>query len=402
VRSLGLVALVAGCGFQSTLAPNGTADANGRGSDASAIDPGPDTGPAIDAGVDAAPPPDAATCFGNIVRICLSSVPTAPLTLPGASSSFDTTRNANCHGIARQTDGPELCVLVGTTITVNGPLVATGARPLVLLASDSITVTSSIDVSSKRPPSTPGAGANTGTCVTAGPGQADDGGGGGGGGGGFGTTGGRGGIGDQNDTSAAGVAVGGTPGGRLTSFPPLRGGCPGNKGGDRDGGHRGGGGGSGGGSITLIAGDKITIAGDVFASGAGGSATTGGSGAERGGGGGGAGGMIVLDALTIELSGRIAANGGAGGGGGGRNNGGTSGGDGTTTAWDQRAAPGTAGDSGGNAGAPGAAGTTRAGTTSLDGGASDRGGGGAAGGLGVILTHGTVSGDTVSPAPIAR
>jgi hypothetical protein len=127
-------------------------------------------------------------------------------------------------------------------------------------------------------------------------------------------------------------------------------------------------------------------------------------GRQEGGGGGGSGGMIVLDAPTIQVQGRVAANGGAGGGGGG-NVGGTSGGDGSTVLWNQRANAGI-GDPVAPPNGPagnGAQGTTAGVAINLDGNGSDLGAGGGAGGLGLIWTYGTLNGGAqMSPAPNQR
>src|SRR5262249_29629712 len=150
----------------------------------------------------------------------------------------------------------------------------------------------------------------------AGTGADDMGGAGGGAGGSLGTRGGDGGTGDTNNNGPpVGTAKGGVAG--VVQLPPtmLRGGCPGGDGGTADASHRGPGG-NGGGAVYLIAGSAIHIIGDVFASGAGGMSTPGTVSAEEGGGGGGTGGMIGLDAPSIDIPGRVVANGGAGAGGG--------------------------------------------------------------------------------------
>lgn len=398
VKFLGFVVLLMGCGFQSN-GQRGAADG-----DDSMGGNGP--GPGVDGGMTTT---DARTCFGTgLLKLCLASPPDKTVTLPGSATPLDTGVDANCRQVVPQSDGPDLCVIAGTSVTVTGAFVAIGTRPLVLIGADTVTVTAAgvIDVSSKINPRRVGAGANTGTCATAGRGTNDAGGGGGGAGGSFGTVGGAGGTGDTNSSdSPAGMAPGGMPGAAQAPPTILRGGCsgaPGGDGADTDATHFGGAGGDGGGAVYLIAGNTITITGNVFASGAGGGVTSGGAGAEEGGGGGGAGGMIGLDAPRIQVDGRVAANGGAGGGGGGGGGGGvsaggTSGGDGTTTSWNARAIAGQGADSGAGNGAQG---TAIGVTTTLGGGGGIGGAGGGAGGLGLVWTYGNVPGTPmISPAP---
>ncbi|HEU4734051.1 MAG TPA: hypothetical protein VFT22_39435 [Kofleriaceae bacterium] len=397
---------LAACGFQATPLPAAPSDgsaAPGGGSDA-----GAGSQDAPDAMT--APPIDARVCFGQgVVQICLAAPPAQAVVLPGVMNPLDTSVSTSCTQIVRQAGGPELCVIAGTTVTVAASFAAIGARPLVLIGSDGITVSGTLDVSSKiAGGARKGAGANDAGCATSGNGANDSGGGGGGAGGSFGTIGGSGGVGDDNENGLpGGKATGGAPGAAQPTPAVLRGGCKGGSGGDganTPASQHGGAGGDGGGAVYLIAGNLIAISGDVFASGAGGSVAAGVAGFEQGAGGGGSGGMIGLDAPVIQVQGRIAANGGAGGGGGG-NVGGGLGGDGATTAWDKRA-PGGKGDKSGGAGSlagDGADGTALNGTTSLNGTLGDAAGGGGAGGLGLVWTWGALQGGAmISPAPVQR
>jgi hypothetical protein len=357
----------------------------------------PDTGGSA-SGPDG-PIADASLCYGTgLVRVCLASAPSKAVSYPTVTQ-LDTTDTAGCTQTMAQADGPELCIIAGTTVTIDGALLVTGSRALVLIAADSATVSGTLDLSSTSA-GRRGAGANQGTCVHPGPGADDTGGAGGGGGAGLGTNGGTGGTGDLNDNgSPVGQGRGGMAGVAQTMPTLLRGGCRGGDGGAGDAVHRAPGG-DGGGAVYLIAGNTIHIPGDVFASGAGGGTTASTPGAEQGGGGGGTGGMIGLDAPRIDILGRVVANGGAGGGGGG-GLGGSPGGDGTTTSWNAPAAAGTGGGSipGGN----GAPGTAIGATTDIDGSSNDGGGGGGAGGLGIIVVHGAIDGGAkMSPTPMAR
>ena len=400
VKSLVLVVVLAGCGFQSNASQLAPIDGN-DGTDAIAPATS-DAAVSADASGPGRPdatmppvPPDTQLCFGTgILTVCLNALPTNPVNLAGSATPFDTSVAANCTQLIAQTGGPELCMIAGTTVTVSGPLTAIGTRPLVLLGTAQVTVTTSgtIDVSSRISPRRVGAGAGTGTCAASGRGTSDSGGGGGGAGGSFGSSGGNGGAGNTGEDAVAGGSVGAPQ-----PVPAvMRGGCSGGVGGDGSGNAKspGGAAGDGGGGVYLIAGSKITIAGNVFASGAGGGATPTIAGREQGGGGGGTGGMIGLDAPTIDITGRVVANGGAGGGGGALL-GGSPGGDGTTTLLTARAPGGTADVLAG----AGADGTAQGVTTNLDGASAQGAGGGGAGGLGHVLTFGSLQGTLFSPSP---
>lgn len=257
----------------------------------------PGTDGAVD--TDALSPP----CFGSFQRVCLANAPTAPW-VHETQNTIDTASSTLC---AETTDGADnYCVIAATTISFEVALRATGARPLVLLASDSILVSKVIiDVGSHRGAASEiGAGADPLECVS-GLLPGDGGGNGAGGAGGsFVTLGGMGGRGGSAGTS-------GLPGAMVSAVPTLRGGCPGQEGQANNEGVSG----HGGGAVLLIAGNKIQVVqGEINASGEGG---RGGDGGGAGGGGGGAGGMIVLDSPTIELDGTFLATGGGGGEGGG-------------------------------------------------------------------------------------
>ena len=241
--------------------------------------------------------PDANLCVsGGLATFCLMIQPTNPVTID--TPTFDTSTANNCTQIVSQTGGPELCVIAGDQITVNNVVVVTGARPLVLFAIDSITISGTLDLSSKRSPARVGAAGNAGTtlCGTPTAAGANATGGGGGAGGTFGGRGGNGGTGNGG-TGTRGVSA---PIGTLTL---VHGGCPGSKGGNTGGGLAG----AGGGAVYMIAGNQILVEGNVFAAGAGGSATTA---VYSGGGGGGSGGLIGFQAPMVSVTGIVSANGG--------------------------------------------------------------------------------------------
>ncbi|MEO7734160.1 MAG: hypothetical protein ABIY55_24570, partial [Kofleriaceae bacterium] len=195
MKRLIMVAALGGCGFGS-VALDVPHDGNTNvppAIDAMIIAPPIDAAP-----VDTIAPPslDAQVCLGHgLVKICFSTLPTDPITLTAEMSPYDTGVDTNCPVRAVQ-GGIELCVVAGRTVTVPSAFVAIGARPLVIVGIEDVTIESagSIDVSSKAGVRK-GAGANTGTCSMGDPAEADGGGGGGGGGGGLGTAGGVGGEG---------------------------------------------------------------------------------------------------------------------------------------------------------------------------------------------------------------
>ena len=208
-----------------------------------------------------------------------------------------------------------IAVFRAKSIHVTSNMTAAGARPIVLVATDSITFDATLDARGDCMMTHPGPGGFAGgTAGSAAPGSGGGSGGGGdgklgGGGGGNGGSGGSGGIVDPVPP-----APGGPPFGDATITVLVGGG------GGGGGGHGGAPlGGGGGGAIQLVAGTTITISGtgEINAGGCGG--TNGANGDS--GGGGGAGGTIVLEAHDVAIAGRLAVNGGGGGAGGGGTNG---------------------------------------------------------------------------------
>jgi hypothetical protein len=384
-----------------------------------------------DAGGDAAMGSDAdGACAGKLVTskllgsVCLSAAPTAPVSF-AATATIDTgsvAATTGCTQILPQTGGPSLCIIAGTTIDipvsatarvvglVPSGSTATALNALVLIATQSITIEGTLDVSSHVGETTTGipsfgAGSRTPAgCLVAGvDGQAGSGasGGGGGAGGSFGEAGGAGGTGGGSN----GTVARGNP---AAAAPPtqLVGGCPGGKGGDGAGAlmvpdGSGGSGGGGGGAVLLLAGTSINIAGKVNASGAGGISGAAGNKSSGGGGGGGAGGMIGLEATTIAVTGSLFANGGGGGGGGGNQGVNDAGKNGSDPAVPLTAAAGGTATNNGGAGGAGSVGATApvAGKNS-SGTDTHSAGGGGGGGAGAIRVYGAPAssiGGTVSP-----
>lgn len=376
-----------------------------------------------DAGSDGAMPPiDGGTCLGGhlLGSLCLQKAPTAPLTLSATTLvNTATVGTGGCTEIHPQTGGPSLCILSGTTIDVpSGATLraialnpvgstATATNPLVLVATGSITITGTIDVSSHFAETAGGvpvlgAGARTvtGCLVTGVDGQTGSGNNGGGGaaGGSFGGSGAAGGNGGNSNNTAHGTPA------AASSPTALVGGCPGGHGGDGAGGGApsGGVGGSAGGAIYLLAGDSITIAGKINASGSAGDGGGPGNQSSGGGGGGGAGGMIGLEAGRIMVTGAMFANGAGGGGGGGNDGVGDAGNRGNDPSAPLTPAAGGSATNGGGSGGAGSAGTT-APVAGKNGSGSfpQCGGGGGGGGAGVIRAYGPASSLTGQISPTA-
>ncbi|MDB4964028.1 MAG: hypothetical protein JWP01_4027 [Myxococcales bacterium] len=356
-----------GCGFTTPV---------GTGIDAGDVADGMTDAPEVDA-----PLADAFSfdvnptlCYGGpgAFQLCLPAAPTAPLTLSG---TIDTSVCANGIVVSPSVTAPDVCVIAGATVTVPGMVRVIGMRPLAVVASGTMTIAGTIDVSSVRGGQR-GAGANHPCAMASAPGTAGNGDGGGGSGGSFQTRGGLGGGG-------GGGGVGGSIPPAPATSPFVRGGCRG-----RGGGGSGGGSGDSGGAVYLVAAGALDLSGTINASGAGGAGSTGPRG---GGGGGGSGGMIALYGapLTVRPTASVFANGGGGGGGGGPN---FIGGNGGQSSASNVAGPAGTGD-----------GTGGLGSLMLGngGGGSQggKGGGGGGGGAGVIenLTGGAISSGTFSP-----
>ncbi len=221
---------------------------------------------------------------------------------------FDTNIDSQCNGgIVAQVDGPEICVVRYSTITVPAGVDAkvTGSRALALVADEKLEVLGTLDVSADASRSGPGAGEqNRGRANGFG----------GGGGGGFKGTGGSGG----NNTSPGGAANGG-PARQAAAFPSLVAG----QGEISSDSPISAGGGAGGAAILVSCRGFVEISGLVDAGGGGGRGGGDGDGrpnnvAINAGGGGGSGGQVVIQALSVRVTGTLVANGGAGGNGSGR------------------------------------------------------------------------------------
>jgi hypothetical protein len=359
---------------------------------------GPDNNESIDAAkgsasIDAAVPADVNTdpkCgWGGAGLpqggICLSELPTSS---PAIATTINTDTSNLC--VAYSKGGGTYCVVSGVDLVMANVRV-TGSKPLVLIATDRITISGVLDVASHTATASRGPGTDPTACdYGLPPGNGSNPETRGGAGGSFGGSGGRGGL--RNGQPPA--TDSGVPGAPATIAPPavLRGGCHGQNG-------YGPGaalGGFGGGAVYLVAGMTIDVASAaaINASGAGGNGGPGNT--PKGGAGAGSGGMIVIEAPTVNIAGRVFADGGGGGEGGGTNNPGNYGYESDGTA---RAPGGNGGAGNGGDGGAGSYGTNLSGIDGNNNGADSGGGGG--GGAGVIWLHapaGTQSG-IVSPAP---
>ena len=382
--------VVAGCEKQDPLYCQQHPDdhANCAGADAASSDG------RRDAPFDTGPLVDAQLCFGSgAYSVCLTSPPSTPVTL-NTGATVDTSASGTLCLATQPTNWiaagqAPACFVVGTTVTVPNVTVS-GNRPLVLLASDTLNLTGTLDVASHVVNATSGPAAPSAGCAAfpAAP-TASNGYGGGGAGASFTTTAGDGGT--SNNTGGQG----GTPAPGDTTAPVmLRAGCTGQPGADGQG--AGGAGGHGGGAAYLVAGTSINLAATavINASGAGGSA----AGQKAGGGGGGSGGMIVLRAPTIAVmaGAKLVANGG--GGSTGANNGGGIAGSDPAAATPLVSAPTVTGPGGAGAGGAGYSITSTA--QAGGNGGSNLGGGGGGGAAGYIVSSVALTGSVVSPAVV--
>jgi hypothetical protein len=316
--------------------------------------------------------PPGVDCFGTFFELCPEPAIELPLEISDRTT-IDTDASPRCLASVR-----DACVIAGTSVSITANLTAIGARPLVILATETLHVTARISVASARG-ELPGAGAGIDCIAGTAPEGLQ-----GGPGGSFGTSGGAGGL-----ASGDGVGPGAAP--ATAQVTSLRGGCAGSDGV----GETPGSGGDGGGSVVLIA-QALALDGRIDASGAGGGAAA----RLAGGGGGGSGGLVVLDAATIALSNGalVIANGGGGGEGATSNKSGNRGDDATEPG--QPAFGGSGSSPKGGNGGNGAF-ATEAARPGDNGGQCGRGpvgGGGGGGGAGVIrVIPMQPLGGTVSP-----
>ncbi len=362
------IALCAGCSFTE---PAGAIDAPRPPIDAPRFDAPP---------VDAMLGPCTGTLVGTGFQICLLEPPTQMLMVPAGTIATET--SAACAPASAYTSSPDVCLLLGTSVNIPMNVVATGRRPLAIVATNGAVMiggAGGVDVSSHD------AVLGAGTRSTCPGGTAPDSGGGTSGGGFAGSYGGVGGDGGRGASGGNG-GIAATPGG----FTRVEGGCPGGPGA----GTGAGAGGAGGGAVWIIATTKIQIDGSIDASGGAGGGST--RGDNAGGGGAGAGGLIGLDAPQLMGTGNVFANGGGGGEGCGSATDGNPGG--VSLGPTMAALGGTGGGNGGDGGG-GSSGATLFGVNGFDGTGGD-GGGGGGGGAGVVWVRTGVAGsENFAPPP---
>jgi len=372
------------CSFPDTTCASGQRYGGNQGSVSNTcVGELPIDAPPIDMPIDDPPAIDASCIIGGL-DLC-SLTPQAPL-IVNALDTLDTDTDARCQTLT-QSGGPDACLVYTTNVIINatGKLRATGARPLIIASQFDITISGQIDAGSFRNGGGTGAGANGPGCTFTGNPDNDAGGAGGGAGGTFHGKGGNGGGGDSDNSNNPkdGPSSGGTaPNG--TGTPPdfVRGGCPGQRGGNNGGSN----GGASGGGVWLFANGTIDVrpGAGVRATGAG---ANGGLQANAGAGGGGSGGYIKLVATSLVVNGTLAANGGGGGEGGNGVSSGDFGGDGNFSA--TAAGGGNSAASGGNGGNGSAGGSTDGAAANSQ---ATSGGGGGGGAAGFIVLVGTLSG----------
>jgi hypothetical protein len=318
--------------------------------------------------------------------ICDAVATATDFTVTG-SASFDTQLANNCTGgVVGQDSGPEICVVRYGAIKIvhDATLVVVGTRALAFVADSAVTIEGVLDVSASGITAGPGGG----TVISGGNASGAT----GGGGAGYRTPGGAGGSvtddgggaaggGAATDPSIVTVLLGGSRPRTLVTAGPIAGG--------------------GGGAATLIAcRGAVSVTGTIDAGGGGG---TGGGHAgltvtATAGAGGGSGGTVVLQGLTITVTGQVFANGGGGGAGTTMpTQDGRAGADGTRSATDA-ALGGGAVSGAGSGGAGGYQATTpRVGLHPTAAGATPGGGGGS---MGFFQTY-TPMGVTPTLAPTA-
>ncbi len=305
------------------------------------------------------PPPPCETleCQKHIIPKYVATecdtLATTDLTV-SADTTLDTSMDTMCTRIVSQTGAPDLCVVHHATITVerNHLLRVTGSRVLALVADKNVVVDGVLDIGY-----TAGAGPGGGFLTS---GQAS-------GGAGYRTSGGAAGT-----TVDGGAANGGPATANPKSLATLLGGFRSPLGTNR----------AAGGATLISCRGKVIVSGLIDANGGGGGGGNTGLGAYKPPAGGSSGGTVVLQGITLEVTGELYANGGGGGGGGPDDFSNQAGGDGLRSL---SAAPGGPGSGPALAGTGGVGGATSSPTNGY--GQSDGLGGAGGGAAGYILTY---------------
>src|SRR4051794_12254444 len=130
--------MAGGCGFSSSAKPM----------DAQSIDTPMHDGSA-DAAVDA--PPDAPQQdFGTGAwTVHLPTLPSAGVMIQGPIDTNVNSTDCSANAMWADSSQPDACFIVGTTIDTSNNVNVHGTRPLVLVATDAITIDKNIDLASK-------------------------------------------------------------------------------------------------------------------------------------------------------------------------------------------------------------------------------------------------------------
>lgn len=319
---------------------------------------------------------DAMVCVGSGLLHACFAPPTSPMTV--GNLSFDDTADARCTYIA-QTGGDDVCAVIASDLTVSGILRVVGPHPLALIATGTLRIEGTVDVSSNQGSVSAGAGADPSPCDTTNDSPTANGGGAGG------TFASIGGFGGKGNTSNAG----GAPDTLIVAPTFVRGGCRGGTGGV------GTLPGFGGGAVYLAAATAIVIDGTVSAAGEGGHGSVNAN--ASGGAAGGSGGLVGIDGPSVTIAATavlLALGGGGAGGTGTANNPGLAGQD-PSTMPPLAVASGGSGSSGG---AAGGGGSSTAGGNASNGANSLYGGGGGGGGAGLIVVYSSATAMNASTA----
>ncbi|MGZ3438103.1 MAG: hypothetical protein ACXVDD_01220 [Polyangia bacterium] len=375
-RALLIAVLLGGChfGVSGVSGENGpTSDDGGAGADvdlALSITPSDDMGGFLPSHV----PPGTLNPEAADLPLGITAIDTSALTINGAPPPTGVQ-------FVPVPDHNEWAVMTIGGWTVDQNVRVTGTRALIVVAARKVDIAATINASADHLTSGPGATLSGKGGDGLASGDFDS----GGGGGGFGSGGAKGG--DATGTTGVGGGTAGSSFGDTRTF--FGGGSPGGFGGGApDCGATEmtkGRGGAGGGAVQISSAVDITVdsAGGVNVGGGGG---TGGCGSlASAGGGGGSGGIVFLEAPTLTVLGKLAANGGAGGG-GGSGNGNNDGKDGANGALSATAAGGGAAGAGGflSSSNGGDGGNGAAGNSGAVRGANQENGGGAGGGTGRV------------------
>src|SRR3954447_19980235 len=159
MRAWVLALALGACGFSSSAASD-----NGNGSDQDAGDAMPN---GSDSGTSGTGPQR--VCLGTFVKVC-AAAPRGALNLMTATvDTSDVSPTSKCLPATTYTTIPavDACVIASQTITIpsGNTLSATGTRPLIVFADETLTIAGTLDAASHRR-GLPGPAADSGPCPT--------------------------------------------------------------------------------------------------------------------------------------------------------------------------------------------------------------------------------------------